>query len=135
MVRMIEGLRPIPSQCPVCERALYIERVRCTTCGTAVEGRFALGWPARLSREQLAFVRVFVTCGGKIKDVEEKLGISYPTVVSRLDEVIAAVAGADESPAPAPAPRSSSRREILERLSRGELDAREAERLLKKEKS
>ena len=131
---MIEGAHPIPSQCPVCTRALYLERVRCTTCGTAVEGRFTLDWPARLTREQLAFVRVFVTCGGKIKDVEEKLGISYPTVVSRLDEVIAAVAGADE-PQP-PAPRvSSSRREILDRLSRGELDAREAERLLKKEKS
>lgn len=133
MVRMIEGLHPIPSQCPVCTRALYLERVRCTACGTAVEGRFALDWPARLTREQLAFVRVFVTCGGKIKDVEEKLGISYPTVVSRLDEVIAAVAGADDPPPP-PAPRSSSRREILERLSRGELDARDAERLLKKEK-
>src|SRR5205085_958779 len=110
----------------------YVERVRCTTCGTAVEGRFALDWPARLTREQLNFVRVFVTCGGKIKDVEQALGVSYPTVVSRLDEVIAAVQGSDV--APAPPPQSRSRREVLEQLARGEVDAQEAERLLRRDK-
>jgi hypothetical protein len=90
-----------------------------------VEGRFALDWPSRLTKEQLAFVRVFVTCGGKIKDVEEALGISYPTVVSRLDDVIAAVG---TEPAP------PKRMDVLERLARGELTSAEAERLLKKEK-
>jgi hypothetical protein len=124
---VIENAHPIPAQCPVCARALYVERVRCSACSTAVEGRFTLEWPARLSREQLNFVRVFVTCGGKIKDVEQALGVSYPTVVSRLDEVIAAVSGVDTS-----APSAGrSRRDILERLARGELDAQEAERLLK----
>jgi hypothetical protein len=121
---MIENVHLVPSECPVCARTLYIERVRCSTCGTAVEGRFGLDWPARLSREQLNFVKVFVTCGGKIKDVEAALGVSYPTVVSRLDEVIAAVKG--EPPAP-----PKGRKEILEQLARGELDAREAERLLR----
>jgi hypothetical protein len=124
---MIENAHPVPSQCPVCSRQLYVEKVRCGTCGSAVEGRFALDWPSRLSKEQLNFVRVFVTCGGKIKDVEEALGISYPTVVSRLDEVIAAV-----NAAPAPAPKG--RLDVLERLARGELSSDEAERLLKKEK-
>ena len=56
-VAMVEALNPIPSQCPVCSRALYVERVRCAKCATAVEGRFSLEWPARLSREQLNFVR------------------------------------------------------------------------------
>ncbi len=127
---MIENNHPVPSQCPVCSRALHIEKVRCATCGSAVEGRFALDWPSRLTREQLGFVKVFVTCAGKIKDVEEALGISYPTVVSRLDEVISAVRG-DDAPPPAP----KSRLEVLERLARGELSSTDAERLLKKEKS
>jgi hypothetical protein len=95
-----------------------------------VEGRFALDWPSRLTKEQLGFVKVFMTCGGKIKDVEEALGISYPTVVSRLDEVMAAVRG-DDVPPPAP----KSRLEVLERLARGDLSSTDAERLLKKEKS
>ncbi|MBK7860070.1 MAG: DUF2089 domain-containing protein [Archangiaceae bacterium] len=124
---MIENAHLIPPQCPVCSRELYVEKVRCGTCGTAVEGRFGLDWPARLSREQLNFVRVFVTCGGKIKDVEQALGISYPTVVSRLDEVIAKVA----APELTASPQGGTRREVLERLARGELDAKEAERLLK----
>jgi hypothetical protein len=126
---MIENAYPVPSQCPVCSRALYVEKVRCGTCGSAVEGRFALDWPSRLSKEQLAFVRVFVTCSGKIKDVEEALGISYPTVVSRLDEVIAAVNAVPAAPAP-----QKGRLGVLERLARGELSSDEAERLLKKEK-
>jgi hypothetical protein len=106
---------------------LYVEKVRCGACGSAVEGRFLLDWPSRLSREQLGFVKVFVTCGGKIKDVEEALGISYPTVVSRLDEVIAAI-----NAVPAAPPKG--RIDVLERLSRGELTSAEAERLLRKEK-
>jgi hypothetical protein len=106
---------------------LYVERVRCSTCGSAVEGRFTQEWPAKLSREQLNFVRVFVTCGGKIKDVEQALGVSYPTVVSRLDEIIQAISALETQPAEP----SRSRREILEQLSRGELDAQGAERLLK----
>jgi len=126
---MVEHTHPIPAQCPVCSRALHVEKVRCGSCGSAVEGRFVLDWPSRLSREQLGFVRVFVTCGGKIKDVEEALGISYPTVVSRLDEVIAAVG---DAPPSAGAPKG--RIDVLERLARGELSASDAERLLKKEK-
>ncbi|MBL8953807.1 MAG: DUF2089 domain-containing protein [Myxococcaceae bacterium] len=129
---MIEHSHLIPPQCPVCSGALYVERVRCATCGSAVEGRFTLDWPARLTREQLNFVRVFVTCGGKIKDVEQALGVSYPTVVSRLDEIMAAI-GVIDGDGRAPK-QSRSRRDVLERLSNGEIDAQEAERLLKKEK-
>jgi hypothetical protein len=125
---MVENFNLVPSQCPVCTRALYVEKVRCSSCGSAVEGRFLLDWPSRLTREQLGFVKVFVTCGGKIKDVEEALGISYPTVVSRLDEVVAAINAVPAQTQP------KGRLEILERLSRGELSSDEAERLLKKEK-
>src|SRR4051812_6464170 len=111
---MDEHFHPVPSQCPVCSRALYVEKVRCGACGSAVEGRFLLDWPSRLSREQLGFVKVFVTCAGKIKDVEEALGISYPTVVSRLDEVIAAVNAVPAAP--------KGRLDVLERLARGEVN-------------
>jgi hypothetical protein len=104
---------------------VQIERVRCERCHTALEGAFGLDWLAGLSAEQLNFVKVFLTCRGKIKDVEQALGISYPTVVSRLDDVVVAIGGAA---APRPAP---SRLEVLEQLSRGELDVDEAERRLR----
>ena len=66
-------------------------RLECPACGSALQGNFTLGRLARLTREQLQFVEVFIRCRGKIKDVEEELGISYPTVVGRLNEVVQAM--------------------------------------------
>ncbi len=107
---------------------MVIERLRCEACATAVEGKFGLDWPAQLSPQQLGFVKVFLTARGKIKDVEQALGISYPTVVSRLDDVVARL----QSP---PAPTEGQwRLKLLERLSRGELSVDEVERLLKEKK-
>ncbi|MGH2634382.1 MAG: DUF2089 family protein, partial [Tepidiformaceae bacterium] len=77
---------------------------------------------ARLSREQLAFVEVFLRNRGKIKDVEEDLGISYPTVVGKLNDVLVSLgfeAGED--------PRDAERRQhVLDELSAGRLSASEA---------
>lgn len=102
---------------------MAIERLRCEACGTAVEGHFGLDWPAQLTPQQLSFVKVFLTARGKIKDVEQALGISYPTVVSRLDDVVARL----EAP---PKADGQWRMKLLERLARGELTVDEAERLL-----
>jgi hypothetical protein len=80
-----------------------------------------------LSREHLAFVETFLRARGKIKDVEEELGISYPTVVSRLNEVLVALgfeAGED--------PRESERRQrILDEVSAGRLSVAEAAEALR----
>lgn len=119
--------QPLPTRCPLCEGAVHVERVRCDGCGSAVEGAFSLDWLGALSREQGQFVKVFLLARGKIKDVEQALGLSYPTVVARLDAVVAAIGGA-------PAPRAeatSSRLEILDALANGEIDVDEAERRLK----
>lgn len=108
--------------CPSCDSALEVRRLECPSCGVAVEGQFDTGPLARLSREQLAFVETFLRARGKIKDVEEDLGISYPTVVGRLNEVLVTLgfeAGED--------PREAERRQrILDDLSAGRLSANEA---------
>jgi hypothetical protein len=125
-------LFPLPSRCGFCGGSMQVERLRCAACGTGLEGHFSSGWIEALSPEQSAFARVFLECRGKIKDVEQALGISYPTVVSRLDEV---VAGIQRAPAPAEARqsaiRSVSRKEILDELASGAIDADEAARRLK----
>lgn len=120
--------RPLPTRCPFCGDAVSVERVRCHGCGTAVEGSFTLGWVERLSPEQLAFARVFLECRGKIKDVEQALGISYPTVVSRLEDVVRAL---QVEPASGAAERAEKRRKVLEALASGEIDADEAAQKLK----
>ncbi len=82
------GRHPVLTRCPVCGDELRIVRLQCDGCGSALEGSFTLGRLQRLTREQVQFVETFVKCRGKIKDVEEELGISYPTVVARLNEVV-----------------------------------------------
>ncbi len=108
--------------CPSCEAAMEVRRLECPACGVAVEGRFDAGPLARLSREQLTFVEVFLRNRGKIKDVETDLGISYPTVVARLNEVLVTLgfeAGED--------PREAERRQrVLDDLAAGRLNAAEA---------
>lgn len=121
------SLPPVPTRCPLCAQSTHVERVRCEACATALEGRFSLGWVQQLSPEQLAFVRVFLTSRGKIKDVEQALGLSYPTVVSRLDDIVAAL----QAEATPRAPRRESRKQILDDLAAGLIDADEAARRLR----
>jgi len=111
-----------------------VERVKCESCECAVEGRFTLDWQGALSPEQSAFVKVFLICRGKIKDVEQALGISYPTVVSRLDDVVAALGGAPVTDVKPAEKNEGKALDVLEQLSQGSIDVDEAERRLKKKR-
>ncbi len=117
-------LHVAPRQCPVCSGELHVARLQCDSCNTGLEGKFSLGRFARLSREQLAFVEAFLACRGKIKDVEQLVGMSYPTVVLRLDEVVSAM-GFEQKHGSSPS-RAAERQEILNDLAEGKLNATQA---------
>ena len=136
----------MPTMCPSCGHGLDVLRLGCGECGITLDGRFAFGRLGRLSKAQVEFVEIFLECRGKIKDVEQRLGVSYPTVVGRLDEVVAAL-GEEEEAEPAPerkAPQGAEPRprratnqkaaEILDALERGEITATEAAQRLRTEK-
>jgi len=118
---------PILTQCPVCRDGLLVTGLVCRNCGTALEGRFTLGPLFQLTSDQLHFVEVFLRCEGKINRVQEELGLSYPTVRSRLVEVIRALGYevGEEREAD-----GEHRQEVLERLARKEISSEEAFRLL-----
>src|SRR3981189_678387 len=111
------------TRCPVCGDDLAIVRLECPACGSALHGNFTLGRLARLTREQLQFVEVFIRCRGKIKDVEEELGISYPTVVPRPHEVVQAMGFEVRQEDTDLAAR---RQQILDELASGKLSAADA---------
>ena len=111
------------TRCPVCGDDLRIVRLECSACGSALQGNFTLGRLARLTREQLQFVEVFIRCRGKIKDVEEELGISYPTVVARLNEVVQAMGFEVRQE---DADLAARRQQILDELAAGTVSAAEA---------
>ncbi|ACL19146.1 hypothetical protein DesLBE_2255 [Desulfitobacterium sp. LBE] len=78
----------VPHQCPICKHEMHVTKLFCTHCSTTLEGEFHTCKFCKLPDDQLLFVETFLKCRGNIKEVEKELGISYPTVRSRLDSVI-----------------------------------------------
>jgi hypothetical protein len=82
-----------------------------------------------LSKEQLLFVETFVRCEGKLNRMEKELGLSYPTLRSRLTELIRTM-GYDvgqEEPLPVASGISDEeRRRILEDLAAGRISSEQA---------
>jgi hypothetical protein len=117
----------VPTECPVCHDELLVTRLECRNCGTSLEGRFTMGSLAQLTAEQLGFVEVFLRSEGKLNRVQEELGLSYPTVRSRLEDVIRALGYEVRGERK---PEASDRDEVLAKLARHELSAEEALGLL-----
>jgi hypothetical protein len=125
---------PMPTDCPVCRSNLVTTKLECPQCQTKVEGQFSPGRFARLNSEQIQFVETFLRARGNIKEVERELGISYPTVRSRLDAIVEVLGdrpAPPASPEPPAAPKGENRKEILQRLNQGEITTEEALRLLR----
>ena len=119
------------STCPVCAGELAVTRLRCTSCGTTLEGEFSVGRFARLSRDQMALLESFLRSRGNLRDIEREMGISYPTVRSRVEALVRALGFGPRddtgSEAEEEAERPADPREaILERLARHEISAEDA---------
>jgi hypothetical protein len=139
--------------CPVCGEQMVITRMSCGACGSSLEGALHLGEPgarpgarkdtskdaretearfgrlARLDDAQLQFVEAFLRCRGVIKNVEDMLGISYPTVKARLANALETMGFGAEDELPA-ADRRQARREILAALTAQRITTEQAHRLL-----
>jgi hypothetical protein len=122
---------PVVTKCPICGGELAVRRLQCRRCDTLLEGHFDQGRLGRLSREQVGFVEAFVRCEGKLNRLEKELGMSYPTLRSRLTEVIREM-GYEVGPE-SPRLDEESRHRILDDLARGEITSDEAMRMLQAE--
>ena len=108
-------------KCPVCSSKLKVTRLKCDECGTVVENEFELSKFDYLNSEQLYFIEVFLKSRGNIKDVEKELGISYPTVRAKLDEVITSLGYTVAKQKP-----SIDKKDVIDMLEKGEITADEA---------
>ena len=118
-------------RCPVCQENLEVTRLHCRNCDTVIEGHFGLGRFHRLTPEQLGFAETFIRCEGKINRVEEELGVSYPTVRNRLNDLIRALGYRVREEITASA---EDRKAILDQLAAGEITTQEAAGLLRVKK-
>ncbi len=122
----------VVGRCPVCGDELEVTRLHCPSCDSALEGNFALGRFQRLTREQMQFVETFIKNRGSLKDAGLELGISYPTVVNRLNDLLTALGYTDRVKAAEELAISpEQRKEILDQLAQGQITADQAARLLK----
>lgn len=113
-------------KCPVCGGKLKIKKLQCSGCNTVIENDFSFSKFDVLTSEQVKFVETFLQCRGNIKDVEKALGISYPTVRGKLEEVNEALGLCERKEI------QLSRQEILSNLESGEISSDKAIELLNK---
>lgn len=134
-----------PIHCPSCSGALQPRLLECKDCDLRVEGRFQLNEFASLGEEDLHFLRIFIHAEGRVRDMESALGLSYPTIRSRLSGLKARLVGtpiaankvreAETEIETAASPKKTlSTQEILERLEAKEVSYPEAFALIKKGK-
>ena len=111
-------MRKSISLCPVCDGRMEPFKLRCSSCHATVEGDFPITRLGLLGEEHQRFVEAFLVARGNIREVERDLGISYPTVRKKLEEVVRALGYASEA-------GRMQQHEILDAIDRGELSPQE----------
>jgi hypothetical protein len=117
-------LVPLVTHDPATGAELIVTRLESPESGVVIEGRFDLGWIAKLTPEQLDFVGLLLRYRTNLNKLSDELGIAYNTVRSRLDDVVEALGGppaAEAEPEPA-----HDRSEILAKIASGELTVDDA---------
>jgi hypothetical protein len=117
----------IPRKCPSCSAPLVVTQLSCTRCETNVVGLYEINPFLRLTNENLQFLETFIRNRGNVKEMERESGESYWVIRRRLDEVITELGFEVE---PVEDEIATRRQEILGRLSKGDIDVKEATRLL-----
>lgn len=84
----MEQLNRMPRRCPSCDERLAIRTMQCDGCGTRIEGRYELPLLMRLPDDDVRFVEDFVLCSGSLKEMARMMGLSYPSVRNRIDDII-----------------------------------------------
>lgn len=114
------------AECPNCGDKLILRSLGCPGCGLELNGELEVPRLLRLSADDREFIELFVLAGGSLKEVGQGLGISYPTVRIRLDQVIQRLQALSGL-------KQKERLEILTKVEKGQITAKEAVKLLRNE--
>src|SRR3990167_8092197 len=106
--------------CPYCKGDFVIKEVECQSCKTQIKGSFSANRFHMFSPEDLLFIEIFLKNEGNIKLVEKDLGVSYPTVKTRLKNIIKTLGYQAEDH------NANPRLKILNDLSESKIDVKEA---------
>jgi len=101
-------MRKILERCPTCGGEFEIRDIQCRQCGTEIHSHYDPCPFCRLTGEQIRFLELFVQAKGNMRLLEQTLGVSYPTVRSRVETIAAIMRVArPDVPMPVDTPRSA----------------------------
>jgi hypothetical protein len=112
------------TSCPVCSGDMVVSELTCDRCGAKVVSRFGMCSVCRLPEDMYRLLMTFIKTRGSIKEMEKELGVSYPTVRGRLDELQRLMGFAPDG-------GTQTAKDVLDMLERGEISTAEAEEMLK----
>ncbi|MDD5326682.1 MAG: DUF2089 family protein [Phycisphaerae bacterium] len=90
-------MKVLPTTCPSCSNQLNVKSLICESCQTEIQGQYELPLLSRLSFHDQDFIIEFIKASGSLKEMARLLGLSYPTVRNRLDEIIEHIKPAEKS--------------------------------------
>lgn len=112
----------INNKCPFCGGKIIIKKIKCKDCKVEIDGDFEL--PDYVVDEDVwNFIRLYLKVRGNLKEVERILGLSYPTVRARFEEIRRAFGFTEEY---------DEKSEIIGLLEKGEISVEEALKRLEK---
>ncbi|MCK4250210.1 DUF2089 domain-containing protein [candidate division WOR-3 bacterium] len=107
--------------CPSCGEKMVISELKCAKCDLRVKKDFSPCEFCQLPEDDYEFLKIFVRTQGKITDIEKILGISYPTIKAKIDDLLKNL---KLSPI-------EEKQDPLDALSQGKLSVDEAVAILK----
>lgn len=111
-------------KCPVCNIDLEVREYYCPDCDITIRGNFSQSQLSALTLSQQEFVKIFLISQGNIKEVEKRLNISYPTVKSRLAEIVKIISGEET--------KDFAVSKVLQDIEAGGINVEQAIKIIKK---
>ncbi len=112
------------TECPCCQQKLRIKKVACLKCNISIEGGFYSSPLFSLSEEHQTFIELFLLSSGSLKEMAQILSITYPTVRTRLNEIIMALKNEMKD-------REDYKKKLLEKVEQGKISPEKAAQIIR----
>jgi hypothetical protein len=122
---MSDTNRPVSNECPYCGTVMAVTQMACESCHVSIAAAFPMSRLAGLPVEHQRFIEMFVLASGNLKEIAEQVGVSYPTIRSRLDKVIELLRAEI-------AKTQRVRGSVLDAVQPGKTNAEDAARMIKR---
>ncbi|MGB3342019.1 MAG: DUF2089 family protein [bacterium] len=77
--------------CPSCRTKMVISELKCPECDLRVKKDFLPCEFCQLSEQDHEFLKIFLRAQGRITDIEKLLGMSYPTIKTKIEKLLTAL--------------------------------------------